>query len=242
MHKAHQIKNIKKKAYIGPSGVKRKQFCEKYLRVLPQIYSNLHNGQIKTLREGEQISCKKECFHCCYQHVAVPLAHGLSIVDYLYSHDVALNNFLNNYPQWEEAAGDTSRELDTGFNLAIQERDPAAILRHANNPLSSSYFDIQVPCPFLLNSCCSIYEVRPMNCAGHYSTSPREWCAKSRSEEPKVREALPSESDMIKLISLPNVTRKLFLHQSTVPIMVYELLVDGLPAFLSKYGVDSVFI
>lgn len=242
MHKTHQLKNIKRKAYKGVSGARRKQFCDEYRRVLPQIYSNLHNGYIKTLKEGEQISCKKGCFYCCYQHVAVSLAHGIVIVDYLYSHDVVLNNFLNNYPQWKESAGDISRKLDAEFNLAIQERSPTAILRHSNNPLSSSYFDIQVPCPLLLNSSCSIYEVRPLNCAGHYSTSPCEWCSKSSPKEPRIEEVLPGESDMIKFISLPNVTPNLFLHQSTIPIMVYELLVDGLPAFLSKSGMNSVFM
>lgn len=242
MHKTHQMKNIERKAYKGASGARRKQFCDEYRRVLPQIYSNLYNGYIKTLKEGEQISCKKGCFHCCYQHVSVNLAHGILLVDYLYSHDVVLNNFLNNYSQWKESAGDISHELDAEFNLAIQERNLTAILRHYNNPLSSSYFDIQVPCPFLLNSCCSIYKVRPLNCAGHYSTSPCEWCSKSSPKEPKIREVLPAESDMIKFISLPNVTPNLFLHQSTMPIMVYELLVDGLPAFLSKFGIGSVFM
>lgn len=242
MQKTHQMKNIKKKAYKGLSGARRKQFCDEYRRVLPQIYSNLYNGYIKTLKEGEQISCKKGCFHCCYQHVGLFLAHGILIVDYLYSHDVVLNNFLNNYPQWKESAWDISLKLDAELNSAMQERNPAAILRHANNPLSSSYFDIQVPCPFLLNSCCSIYEVRPLNCAGHYSTSPCEWCSENSPKEPKIEEALPSDSDMIKLFSLPYFTPNLLLHLSTMPIMVYELLVDGLPAFLSKFRLGSVFM
>lgn len=242
MHKARQIKNIRGKAYIGVDGARRKQFCGEYKKMLPQIYSNLYNAYIETLQEGEQISCNKGCFYCCYQHVSVNTAHGILIVDYLYSHDVVLKNFLSNYPQWKESAWNIPHEIDTEFNLAMQERNPTAILRHSNNPLSSSYFDIQVPCPLLLNSSCSIYEVRPLNCAGHYSTSPCEWCSKSSPKEPRIVEVFPGESDMIKFISLPNVTPNLFLHQSTMPIMVYELLVDGLPAFLSKSGMNSVFM
>ena len=241
MHKTHQIRNIKRKAYEGVSGAKRKQFCDEYRRVLPQIYSNLHNGFTKTLQEGEQISCKKGCFYCCYQYVGVTLAHGIVIVDYLYSHGGVLDNFLNNYPQWQESAADISREIDGELNLIIQKRSPTAILRHSVDPLVSGYFDIQVRCPFLLNSSCSIYEVRPLNCAGHYSTSPCEWCSKSSPKEPTIKEVFPSESDIIKLNSLSNVTPSLF-HQSTMPIMVYELLVNGLPGFLSKSGINTAFM
>ncbi|MFC2059555.1 hypothetical protein ACFLTZ_00455 [Chloroflexota bacterium] len=111
----------------------------------------------------------------------------MAIVDYLYSHDVILNNFLNNYPQWEESAGDIPRQIDADFNLAMQERNPIAILKHSNHPLISNYFDMQVPCPLLTNSHCSIYEVRPLNCAGHYSTSPCEWCSDSSTEEPNYK-------------------------------------------------------
>jgi len=242
MHKTHRIKNIRRKAYKGVSGAKRKQFCDEYRRVLPQVYSSFHKRCVETLREGEQISCKNGCFYCCYQHVWVTLGEGIVIVDYLYSHDDVLNNFLNNYPQWQESVGDISRELDAGYNSAIQERDPAAVLRQADNPLILSYYDIQVPCPFLFNSSCSIYEVRPLNCAGHYSTSPCEWCSKSSPKKPVLRGIIPDESDMIKLMSLPNITPSLFLHRSTLPIMVYELLVDGLPAFLSKSGINTAFM
>ena len=242
MHRSHQIKNTKRKAYRGISGAKRQQFCDGYHRVLPQMYSSLRNGCMKTLKEGEQISCKKGCFYCCYQHVWVTLGEGIAIVDYLYSHDGVLRNFLDNYTQWQESVGDISRELDAGFNSAIQERDSNAILRQADNPLVLSYYDMQVPCPFLFSSSCSIYEVRPRNCAGHYSTSPCEWCSKNSPEEPRILDIVPSESDITMFFSLPNFAPNLWLHRSTLPIMVYELLVNGLPAFLSKSGINGGFM
>jgi Fe-S-cluster containining protein len=241
MHKAHKIKNIKRKAYAGVKGAKRKQFCDEYKRLLPQLYSDLYNRCKDTLHEGEQISCKKGCFYCCYQHVSVNLAHGIVIVDYLYSHDEALNHFLNNYSQWEKSVGNISEEIDAEFSLAIQMKNPNAILKLAHSPLSLDYFDIQASCPFLSESLCSIYEVRPLNCAGHYSTSPCEWCSKNRMEEPKIMEVIPTAMDLMKLSTLPNATPYLFLLQITMPIMVYELLVEGLPAFLNKLGINNIF-
>lgn len=242
MHKTHQIKNTKRKAYKGTGGARRKQFCDEYRRILPQIYSNLRNACTKTLEEGEQISCRKGCCYCCYQHVWVTLGEGIVIVDYLYSHDGVLNSFLDEYPQWREFVGNISRELDAAYNSAIQDHDPDAILRQADNPLILSYYDIQVHCPFLVNSSCSIYEVRPWNCAGIYSTSPCEWCSKGSPKQPRIRGLFPSESDMIKFFSLPDATPSLWLHRSTLPMMVYELLVGGLPAFLGKWGINTAFI
>jgi Fe-S-cluster containining protein len=237
MHNAHRIKKVKRKAYEGVSGAKRRQFCDAYRRVLPAIYSNLHKRCIESLKEGEQISCNKGCFYCCYQHVGVTLADGVVIVDYLYSHEGVLGNFLNSYPEWQMAAADISREVDAECNLAVETGNLGASLRH-----SDDYFDIQVRCPFLLGSNCSIYEVRPLNCAAHYSTSPCEWCAKGSPEKPVLREMLLDESDMIKLMALPNITPGLFLHRTTLPILVYELLVDGLPAFLRESGADIAFM
>ncbi len=229
MHKSHQVKNIKRKAYGGVNGAKRKQFCKEYRRALPQIFSNMHNEYRKYIGEQKQISCKKQCAYCCYQHVSIPLAHGIIIVDYIYSHDEILNNFLSVYTQWEESAGNICREIDAQSNSAMQSHDLLALLYRANDPLISLYYDKQIPCPFLINSVCSIYEVRPINCAGHYSTSPCEWCSKSSKESPDVSESYPSEKDLEILFTLKNVSHNLFLRQETVPIMVHDILTEGLP-------------
>lgn len=241
MHKAKQIKTIKKKAYDGLNGAKRKRFCEAYWKALPQIYTNLHNGFSKTLREGENISCKKGCIYCCNQHISTDIGHGLLVVDYLYSHDMVLENFLSNYSKWRESVGDISNTIDTEYNLAARDRNPNAILEQVNSPTISKYFDIQAPCPFLHDSKCYIYDVRPLNCAAHFSKSPCDWCSNDSKEEPKISEIMPSYIDLTKLMMLPGVTPNLFLFRFTLPVMVFDVLVDGLPLFLNKSGIWGIF-
>lgn len=241
MHKGHKIKSIKRKAYAGVKGAKRSQYCYDYQRLLPQLYSGINSRYEETLQEGAQTSCTKGCFYCCYQHIAINLAHGILIVDYLYSHDEILINYINNYSQWNESVGNISQEIDTEFNSAIQAHEPSTILKHPDNPLITEYFDAQAPCPFLSNSCCSIYEVRPLCCAGHYSTSPSEWCSKNSTEKPNIMESLPTDFELEKIFTLRNTTPNLILWHIAMPIMVYELLVDGLPAFLDKLGIDDIF-
>src|SRR5262249_17523424 len=43
-------------------------------------------------------------------------------------------------------------------------------------PINRAYFALQIPCPFLKNEICSIYEDRPAACRELLVTSPAELC------------------------------------------------------------------
>jgi Fe-S-cluster containining protein len=237
-----RIKDVKRKAYLGAAGARRKQFCNEYSRVLRQIHTDILATAKNNLKEGEFISCGKGCSFCCYQHLGVTFAHGLLVVDHLYSHERELEIFLNNFPGWRERVGGISDEIDRDFRLAAQNPDPNELLNVVKSPLFQTYHENQVPCPFLHNSVCSIYEVRPSGCVQHISISPADRCAKNSPFKPNTKEIPIKESDNAKLLSLPYGSPILMLSIFTLPTMTYKLLVNGLPHFSIETGTGRIFV
>ena len=43
-------------------------------------------------------------------------------------------------------------------------------------PINRAYYTLKLPCPYLENEACSIYEDRPAACRELLVTSPAEWC------------------------------------------------------------------
>jgi Fe-S-cluster containining protein len=236
-----KIKDVKSKAYKGAVGARRERFCSEYSELLKTTRAHIHENA-NNLKDGEIISCHQGCSFCCYQHVGVMFAHGLLVVDYLYSHDQALSNFINNYARWHENLGDISDDIDYAFRLAVRNPDPHELLSVVKSPLFQNYHNKQVPCPFLQNAKCSIYEVRPSSCAQHISTSPNEWCSKNSKFKPVTREIPISASDTAKLKSLPYVSPSLLLLIFTLPTVTYKLLLNGLPHFLIEMKIEPIFV
>jgi Fe-S-cluster containining protein len=50
--------------------------------------------------------------------------------------------------------------------------------------MSDWYAGLKIPCPFLSEGVCRIYEQRPLACREYFVTSPPEWCRPGGSNEP----------------------------------------------------------
>lgn len=234
MHKAHQIRLIKRKAYLGVDGARRKKYCAEYQQKLALIQTRTYDAFIARLTpKGERISCKRGCTYCCFQYISVTLGHGIVVVDYLYSNDNVMRQFLSNYEQWRESAESISKEIDMLYKSAINQSQPISLMKASTGPLTDRYFDLQIPCPFLVKSSCAIYSIRPMCCAGHYSVSPNEWCSQTNPNKPCIYEVMPSEQDIYGLAVLGPPL--LSIHQVTLPILVYRLLTEGLSTVLKDF-------
>lgn len=234
MRKVHQIQLVKRKAYLGADGARRKKFCDEYQRTLTQIWAKTYNVFVASLAlKGEKISCKKGCTYCCFQHVSVTLAHGIVVVDYLYSNDNVMRQFLSNYEQWQESAESISKEIDVLYRSAINTSQPISSLKASIDPFSDRYFDLQIPCPFLVKSACAIYNIRPMSCAAHYSVNPCEWCSQTDPHNSPTYEVMPSSDDLYRLATLADP--RLSIYQVTLPILIYRLLTEGLSTVLNDF-------
>jgi len=122
--------------------------------------------------EGKSISCKKGCGACCRMAVPVsePEAHRLRDVV------VAMPEPRRSEIQQRFAAGmEVFRQtglLDNMFQRVSGEQEERNAMANLD-----AYYATGVPCPFLEEESCSIYEERPLICREFLVTSPAENCA-----------------------------------------------------------------
>lgn len=130
--------------------------------VVPAL-QGLVNAVVEAAEAGKTISCRKGCGACCRQLVPVSRTEGerlLTVVDAM--------------PE-ERRAG-----LHARFKAAeaaivgagLGERDG-----RSDRELSTAYFALRVPCPFLVDESCSIHPERPLVCREYLVTSPAELCS-----------------------------------------------------------------
>jgi Fe-S-cluster containining protein len=224
-------------AYKGRIGVQRKNFCANYIVRKRTILDETTEAQHKeTQARVERITCTKGCFFCCLLHVEATIQECEAIVYYLYQNEDALNSFLKNYHRWRsrirengdlfKELGELSREV---FTFQFEDGEIGADYiqkkQEAFSQAQALYARQNISCPFLNNGLCSIYEVRPYNCAGFYSTTPPEWCDPSNPYEPKIyRSKLPGEV----ILDLTFYQKPLKTPVFTfMPISIYEIFNGG---------------
>ena len=220
MLNTHKIQIIKKGASKGQYGAWRIRMCKQFKVIRDEEVKECNKELIEQLtEEGKTISCKKGCNYCCFQYISSSIAEGILIVDYLYRNDSILRTFIKNYEKWKESAGTASREITSAWTRSFLSKSNSFV---SFEDVKGQYYDLQIPCPFLINSSCSVYAVRPLVCASFYSASPPELCAPTTKEEPDCRKVFPSDDFSVRLadLGLP----ELFSNQNSMPITVFNLL------------------
>lgn len=232
-HLYRKIEKIEAKENIGSYGAWRREFCRKYQELLIQARDHSTHSLVKTLTsQGKTISCRKECTYCCYHYVAAPLAHGIVIVDYLYNRKELLKQFIHNYKKWCHKGYDISTSNDHTRIQAFSSSMPIENIIEVTRPLSMRYLEMEIPCPFLVNNICLIYAVRPFPCSGQYSVSPPDWCAPASEKKAEIYQLVPDDEDLMKMLQLADP--QLMLHEVTLPILIYKLLMEGVSSFESS--------
>jgi hypothetical protein len=95
-----------------------------------------------------------------------------------------------------------------------------------------------LPCPFLMDGACSIYEVRPFGCASLVATTPEEEC---NYDDPAANQAkyhrfgFKRETDMPYFIQ----TRERIVS-GCFPEMVHNILVGGYSFLASIEGLEKL--
>lgn len=120
--------------------------------------------------QGHSISCRAGCGACCRQLVPIsePEARIIRrIVDEL--PEPRRTQVLARF----RAARDKISATGMLDELGDKERFPYHDIRN----FSLKYFRLGIPCPFLENESCSIYEERPVVCREYLVVSPAENCA-----------------------------------------------------------------
>jgi len=161
----------------------------------------------KLASDGNSVSCRKGCCHCCHYllPVSTPEAFRLAY------------EILTMPPIRQEAilisTIDAAKKI-MEHGLPEPENNPIA-----NRPdlqdISNWYKELTLPCPFLVDDSCCIYNIRPLVCREYMVTSPPDNCKKNSTTPPDTV-TLPVttakilmdiadelESDHLKVIPLP---------------------------------------
>ncbi len=144
---------------------------QRMLPIFQQMSSSfIEMGANEVKSSGKTISCEKGCAACCYQ--AIPLAE-------IEAYNIA--QVVENLPEprrvnIEKRFDDASRHFhEIGW---FQKLDECALLpKEERQKIVMEYFYENVPCPFLEEGACSIYENRPLACREYLVTSPAENCS-----------------------------------------------------------------
>jgi Fe-S-cluster containining protein len=144
------------------------------------VCSSIIDVVLKTVRsKGDRIPCLKGCSACCNRclvPLSVPEAFRLK-------EDIEKMPVLRRETIWKDCL-DASRYILT--------RKPPKKFIHQSarsssndsshlNLISSWYSSLKLPCPFLYQGVCSIYELRPLACSEHYITGSAEGCSEEHS-------------------------------------------------------------
>ena len=133
-------------------------------------------GQLEVqqaIAAGQTISCRMGCAACC--RMLVPLSAPEAF---------ALREYVEQLPTDRRTRlltrlNDTKDRL-TREGLSDQLHDVAEASRPMPDdeldPINRAYYALRIPCPYLEDEMCSIYEARPAACRELLVTSPAELC------------------------------------------------------------------
>jgi len=223
-------------AYQGALGRYRENSCINYIKLKKTTFKDIEDKIIKTATaNGRTISCHKGCSYCCSQTVGVSIEEAETIVYYLYKHEEALSNFTENYPVWREKVGENESLLCNIYRTFIETGNRTN--KQASLDIAAKlYLDLNIPCPFLINKTCSIYEVRPWGCAIGMSTSPPEYCIGKSKNHPVMIIVNPWR-EVLSVFFYNELHNEVYLP---LPIVVNEILSGG-TNYLSKFpGLENI--
>jgi len=127
----------------------------------------------RTIEAGKSISCQKGCAACCRIMIPVSPPEAFALVDVVKSLPDAHRARIQ-----QKLADTQSRLQDAGLLPTL--RDMAESTRQQTDEeldmINRIYYALRLPCIFLEDEMCSIYDHRPAGCRGHLVSSPPELC------------------------------------------------------------------
>ena len=127
----------------------------------------------EALAEGQTISCRIGCAACCRMLVPLSAPETFALREYIEQLPTDRQTLLLN--RLSDTKDRLKREgLWDRLNDVAEASRPLA--DEELDPINQSYYALRIPCPYLENEMCSIYESRPSACRELLVTSPAELC------------------------------------------------------------------
>jgi len=122
---------------------------------------------------GHVISCARGCAACCRMLVPVSAPEAFALHDMVATLPEARRQSIR-----RTLADTTARLEQAGLLTQLQQiaETDRPITDDMMEPINRAYYALKLPCPYLENEACSIYEDRPAACRELLVTSPADWC------------------------------------------------------------------
>ncbi len=142
------------------------------LPILQSLDDSFIHGVTAQLNEsGEGVSCRAGCGACCRQIVPLSIFEAEALADW-----------IRTLPDFQQ------EELRRRFHEALIRLSGAGLIdrmvtedwlagTESAHRLSLDYFQVRVPCPFLVNESCSIHPIRPLICREYLVSSAPQHCS-----------------------------------------------------------------
>jgi Fe-S-cluster containining protein len=127
----------------------------------------------RTIEGGQTISCRMGCAACCRMLVPLSAPEAFALREYVGQLPKDRRTLILN--RLSDRKDSLKREglWDRLNDVAEASR---SVPDEELDPINRSYYALRIPCPYLENEMCSIYEVRPSACRELLVTSPAELC------------------------------------------------------------------
>ncbi|WP_422036477.1 YkgJ family cysteine cluster protein [Reyranella sp.] len=135
--------------------------------VVPAL-QGLVNAVVSAAEAGKAISCRKGCGACCRQLVPISRTEAERLLSTVAALPAERRAVL-------EGRFATAEAALAAVDLKERKGRP-------DRELSTAYFALGIPCPFLEEESCSIHPDRPLVCREYLVTSPAELCAGPEQE------------------------------------------------------------
>jgi Fe-S-cluster containining protein len=235
----------KGRAYAGEIGRQRREFCVDYAGRKNESFRRIQRDIFAQIEAGSgSITCHKGCSHCCVLYVEADIQECEAIVYFLYQHPETMATFVRRYNAWRGRMRRLGNPFARCEEILHQHRDGR--LEQSDQAMLLDalllYQEQDIPCAFLDEGACSIYEVRPYVCANHYVTSPADWCRAVNWCDP----AFPHRP-VVFMTTIDEIYDRLFYHRTLdkpvigfLPTTVYRLLTEGLEYVAHRTGLGSL--
>ena len=214
-------------AYKGEIGRRRRQFCADYIDKKQKYLAAIEKQQLEEVAAANKtITCHCGCSYCCSTYVQASVQECEAIVYYLYQNDKILGRFLEKYPVWRAAIrrnGDLFRQCSRFWQMDVDDSNRQQMQQQFSEE-NSRYYRQNIPCPFLHEGACSIYEVRPYMCAALVSVTTPEWCRPGSPDAPEQLRVYPSEIENDLSFYYGELEDRVL---SYMPLTIYEILKNG---------------
>lgn len=130
--------------------------------------------EIDHVREaGHKLSCHKGCAACCRMLVPISAPEAFALAQSL---DRLAPSERERLLSKIDVAQQQLARAGILKQLSALSESPDPISDEAIEPLNQAYYALRMPCPFLDNEACSIYDDRPAACRELAVTSPAADC------------------------------------------------------------------